>query len=373
MANCTRKHIQRMSNIQVNKINWNFIVDKIEGDQSVLILGPDFYVNEAGEALNQQLVQYLDVANNGNILRYYNEDEFFLFDDAGGRTFTCYEIKTFYEQVAVNDTLLKVAQIPFSTILTLTPDHLLNKSFAQLNIPFQYDHHKRHQEPSHIKTPSPKLPLVYNLFGSIEDEESMVLTHDDLFDYFESVFSKDSLPDKLKMALRKAKNYIFLGVPFDKWYMQLMLRLLNIHKKQYAFKRYAIAQNLNDELLTFCSEQFNLDFVQKDTGEFIDHLHHLFEQKGSLRSDGEKYQSFTEQITNLIAQSELERALELLTTFLKEKSEELYTEAIGIASKLRRLQRKINMGTLDNRDEQVEIAKITESLIELTGEASSFE
>lgn len=362
-----------MSNIQVNKINWNFIVDKIEANQSVLILGPDFFVDDKDQPLHKNLVKYLDIENNGNILKHYKDDDFFLFDDAGGRTFTCYEIKTFYDQISPSDILTKVAQIPFSTILTLTPDLLLNKAFDQLSIPFQYDHHKRHREPSMIKSPSLKFPLVYNLFGSIDDEESMVLTHDDMFDYFESVFSKDSIPDKLKMALRQAKNYIFLGIPFDKWYMQLLLRLLNIHKKQYAFKRYAIAQNLNDELLSFCSEQFNIDFVHKDTKDFILHLHKLFEEKGELRSDTEQHQSFSDKITGLIANGELDRAIEMLKAFLKEKSEDLYTEAIGIASKYRRLQRKINMGTLDLRDEQVEMAKITESLIELSNEARDFE
>ena len=359
--------------VLTTNINWDFIVDKIMEEKCVLVLGPNAMTRGNGKTIQEDMLEFLDIDNNSNILKYYPNDDFFLFDDAGGSTLTCHRIKRFFDQQQPPEILKKIARIPFHVILNFTPDQLLPQAFNQQQIQHQFDFYKRHLEPSSIVTPSKSLPLVYNMLGSIADEESVVLTYDDLFDYFSSVFSRKSMPDKLKVELKGAKNFICLGVPFDKWYVQLLLRILDINRQQYAFKRYASNQALSNEVQTFCIEQFKIDFVSKRIPEFIDKIYQLCENKQLLRMESSQHESELDKIKFLIATGNLEQPILLLQDYLKGKNNELYNEILGVGGRYRRLQRKVQVGAIDPKEEATNLNQITDNLLELVDETKALE
>ncbi len=354
--------------------NWNFIADKIDEEQCIIVLGPEVFRNGNGKTLEAQLIEYLHVDSNPNVVKYYQSDGFFLFDEAGGRTLACHQIKTFYENQKANELLAKLCRIPFNIILTLTPDLLVPDAMTKMNLPFQFDYYRKQQEPKNLKQPSKQTPLIYNLFGCIKDEESMVLTHSDLFEYLESVLASSSFPDKLKVSLRSAKNLILIGLDLDKWYLQLLLRLLDIRRNQMALKRFAANEHLNEGVQTFYVEQFKIDFISDNFGDFVDNIYKRCEAKGILRSEAESGKlSVLDKVKALISEGELEAPIEMLKDFLEELDEALYDMVVGLAGKYKRFKRKSQMGTLSREEESVQTSIIIENLLELVNEARELE
>lgn len=358
-----------MEQTSTANIDWTAIVGKIRKGKSVLVLGPGAFQSSKGGTLQEELIHCLRVSDNAEIQKYYKEDNFFLFSIGGGRAFTCEKIEDFYVNQKPDETLKKLVKIPFHVILSVTPDKLLPKAFEMEGFPFQFDHYKRLHEPASIQTPVKELPLIYNLFGCIDDEESLILTHNDLYDYFKSIFARKSMPDKLKTAIhnREVNCFIFLGVPFDKWYMQLLLRELEIHRNQEDFIRYAANQALSEKVKTFCTEQFTIQFVSQNIPEFVQTLYQYCQDMDVLRERTETTK--WEQLRTLIATGELERAIEHFVAFTKGTS--LGEEVLGISGRYRRLGRKKRGGQLDFKDFQVQENQIIASLLELIGEAAT--
>ena len=344
-------------------INWDFIVEKIKEEKCILVLGPGAYQTEGASPVEEQLVAYLKEHNEGNIERYYKEDHFFLFNESYKRTLTCHSIKSFYEQLEPTPLLEKIAEIPFHIILTVTPDTLLPKIFrARYN--YQFGYYKKNKDPQKISPPSKALPLIYNLFGCIDNEESIVLTHNDLYDYFKSIFARRSMPAHLSTQLRSIKNIIFLGIPFNKWYMQLLLRELEIHNPSFEFIRYASNQEKNDELATFCYEQFRINFSNKTINDFVNQLHGRIVQAGMIRKEEEEAASPTEKVRVLVREGELEEAIDALLEYAEGTDNE--EEVDILSSRYRRHQKKVIKGIINNQDAQVEENKFIDAILQLT-------
>lgn len=358
-----------MPHQEVKDIGWNAIVGKIRKGKSILILGPGAYLSESGKTLHDEFITSLDLANNSNVQRYYEEDNFFLFRAGGGRAFTSEKLENFYEQKTPNIFLQQIAKIPFHVTLNVTPDKLLSKAFDEEGFKYQFDHYKKLHEPATIQKPSKELPLIYNLLGCIDDEESLIMTHNDLYDYFKSIFSRKSMPDKLKLALknREINCFIFLGVPFEKWYMQLLLRELEIHRNQEDFIRYAANQSLTNEVKSFCTEQFTIQFVENDVRGFIQKLYQHCEAAGELREKGQA--TPWQKLKSLIAKGELKKAIEQFAKHSKDT--ELEDEVVGLSGRYRRFERKKRNGVIDSRDLPVQENQMTEDLLELLKEAET--
>lgn len=186
---------------------------------------------------------------------HYEEEELFLFKQAFERTKACRQIKHFYNEIPINEQLRKIVQIPFHVYLTITPDKLLHKTFEKSgHPPPQIAYYKKDTEPQKIKTPTKSNPLVYNAFGILDNKESMILTHDDLYHYFKTIFKQGrSMPQQLKTTLNEVDNIVFLGVPFRKWYMHLLLREFGDHENK-DIVRHAADQNITDDIRNFCDQ-----------------------------------------------------------------------------------------------------------------------
>jgi hypothetical protein len=87
-----------MSSQEIKAIEWNAIVGKIRKGRSILILGPGAYLSDSGKTLQAEFIEKLDLPNNSNVQRYYEEDNFFLFKAGGGRAFTSEQLEDFYRQ-----------------------------------------------------------------------------------------------------------------------------------------------------------------------------------------------------------------------------------------------------------------------------------
>jgi hypothetical protein len=72
--------------------------------------------------------------------------------------------------------------------------------------------------------PNASRPLVYHLFGRLDDPESVVLTEDAYFDFLIGVTSnKDLIPPVVRAALVNS-SLLFLGFQMDEWNFRVLFR-----------------------------------------------------------------------------------------------------------------------------------------------------
>lgn len=362
-----------MAKTKTIKLNWNFLLDKIQEEQCILVLGPGIFDEieykdnnvVLKSTIQERLLQSLkDNSDEIHFHKYYDNDDFFLFESEYMRTLTCHQIKQFYGKQPENELLNKISEIPFHVILTITPDKALHQTFDRKGLSYQEGFYKKNKDPQPIrKSISKSNPVIYNVFGTIDNEESMVLTHSDLYDFFKSIFKKDSTPKKLKEKLLDAKNFLFLGVEFDKWYMQLLLRELEIDNEQYAFTRFAANQIKNDKISTFCLEQFHINFIEHNITDFVENLHQKSKDLDMIRTADSLNDSPIKKIQSLVAKAQFQDAIDMLQELGEET--ELENDILQLSGRFRKHLRKVTQGVLYEDTKAVDENRIIKAILDL--------
>ncbi|MCP4400098.1 MAG: CHAT domain-containing protein [bacterium] len=149
-----------------------------------------------------------------------------------------------------------LAELPFSIYVITTPGNLLEEALLAagkeprvelcrwndyVESPSVYD-----EEPDY--KPGEKRPLVYHLFGSLKDPDSLILTEDDYFDYLIGVTrNNDLIPRAVRRALTDAA-LLFLGFQMDDWNFRVLFRSIMSREGGRRRRRYAhIAAQINPE------------------------------------------------------------------------------------------------------------------------------
>jgi hypothetical protein len=347
-----------MSPASNTPIEWDTLLDNIASGRTILCLGAELFTFD-GVQLDERLRQAV-----GAQVKAYDDGLFYF---GGGSDIVAYsKIKRTWQQPVpgLEALLAQVARIPFQVLISLTPDRFLKQAFDQQGLACQHAVYVRRKPAPEIDPPGPGLPLVYQFLGELDQRESLVLTHDDLYDFFESVIEHRSMPELLKTRIREAYNFIFLGLPFDKWYMQLLLRVLGQHTNKNALK-YAANHALSSQTQAFCFEQFNIFSVPVQTGPFVAELYQRCEAAGILRGAGASA-SPKARFLALLKQDRLREALdELLDRYesLLPPDTEGLNLLIGLSGRLSRLEQKQGLGSISHDNAQVERAQLRESLV----------
>lgn len=355
-------------------IDWEFIIETIREEKCILFLGPELFTNNEGVRLEDRLIDFLNIEQNPDIQAYYQEDNLFLFTSRGRKTKTFYKIKNFFNGEFPEAKMLfeKIALIPFHFIIQVTPDSQLSQVFKDLQVKHNnYFYWKKKAPDPQFQTPTKTRPVIYNMLGSVERQESMVLTHTDLFNYFESIFSGSSMPEKFKKLVKEANNFIFLGIHFERWYMQLLLRILYIHN-DFDFVRYASNQIMAEEVKAFCFDQFKIEFVPKKIKEFVDEIYQRCEKANLLRQFDQEKESSIDRFLNWLAEDQIEKVLSGFKQFLEElgqAGQELKDDAILLRNKFNRLKKRSLQGIISADEASLQSNRIRRELLDLLNEA----
>jgi hypothetical protein len=362
-----------------NPINWEIIRQTIQEEKCLLILGPEAYVDIDNRKLEDRIGDFLKVDSNPRIRKYYPEDGLFLFRSEEDKTAIYYTLRQFFQEDGPGrETLFrKIARIPFHFILNLTPDQHLYRLMQEMNLRCKFDFYwKNRTATSTDKLPTRQAPLLYNMLGSIEERDSLVLTYQDLFDYFDSILGARSMPEELKSILAGIDNFIFLGVKFECWHMQLLLRLLAKYNRRDSFLRYASSLNVSEQVATFCSEQFRIHFVKEKIDGFIDALYQKFDEAQSLRVLEEQTASPLEKVIQDIKMAKTGEAFDGMQTFLAGHlriPDDLHDDFVTLHSRYNRLNRRITSGVISFEDADIAMNQITESFLNMVGWARNYE
>ncbi len=141
-----------------------------------------------------------------------------------------------------------LASLPFAIYITTSPLNLLVDALTavgkqpRLELCRWNDHTE--QLPSVFKDdpkyrPNPRQPLVYHLFGHLEQRLSVVLTEDDYFDYLIGVTrNNDQIPTVVRSALT-GTALLFLGFQMDDWNFRVLFRSIMNQEGRQGRSQYA--------------------------------------------------------------------------------------------------------------------------------------
>lgn len=346
---------------------WEYLLARLAEEEALLFIGPGILPFPGFDSLEDALCQYLQERSAEErspfIEKFYRDDKFFMLDERQKHkslwNFMSYYSDFFKEHdkelEEARSVLRKLAEIPFSTIITLSPNTLLEEAFGS-DLAFHTDFYNKKQKPQPYVPGRKEDPLIYYMRGKMTVDESMVISHNDLFDYLESIYEAKSLDSEFKKYLTNSKYYIFLGLPLESWYMQLLMRLFEFHLEMpqiVALKKFG---ERFMERKALYEDLYRVEFHDSKSIDFIDQLHDRCEEAGVLRSAGERaanssFARDTEQFQSLLRAGQHEQSL----LFLEEMSkkylgttghDEYHNDLMLGGSNYRSANRDFNIGRI---------------------------
>ncbi len=267
-----------------NNIDWDLLITSIHEGKCILLLGPDIISEEYqgkimsfNEILTSQLsdsIEYKDINNNLFII-----GENFRWEI--NRNKLVNKIKKFYEgkKTFIIEFYKNLANLPFKLIISTTFDNYIYDSLksSNKNPSFKYYYYKGPIDTfteSDLKISIDK-PLVYNLFGSLENEDSLIISETYLLDFISTI--RQQIPSYIDSQLKSEKNiFLFIGFGLKNWYLKILLYLLlskgkekddshpkSIADHSFAFENYCIDADGNRCTKKNCDNCYKIVFYNK--------------------------------------------------------------------------------------------------------------
>lgn len=337
------------------------IFSDIRQNKCVVLVGPEI-LKIGTISLRDVLRNQLKETNEDDIAHYYERDGFFLFRDRIAKEDVQREVVLFYQdhnlsKEIAEDLLLNLIRIKNHVILSINPDSFLS------DVAFKYGIKHRFAYFQHggtavqdVDIPTGDMPLFYNLCGSLVRDDSLVLDYDDLFRLLSSLLGSPGLPPNLALSLQQAKHFLFVGFDFDKWYSQLLLRLLSGEK---AIRKFAIdPSEKNDNTTTFLVKQFDIEFIE-DEQAFLMELIHRAGNEDLFRDIMEAQTPLSVRIIHFLQNGDVLNALNHLKT-----NEKAQKTALLLLAQYHDLKDREARKNLDSRDYTVQYNRIVDAILE---------
>ncbi len=364
--------------------NWTDTLGALKREKSVLFLGPLSYRVDADTSLLAHVQEQLQVARqpHPHIRNFFPEDGFYLFHDKPARNKFVLRMQEVYRQLERQqegsylfrpDSMLRqIARIPFRMIINLGHHDLLKTAFDLEGMPYLYDYYNFLEPYGPFQNTGAQQPHLYNMLGDLQKQTSLLLTHKDLFDYLRSVFEGKSMAPEMKGLLNEMEHFIFLGMPFEKWYLQLLLQVLSfMTDKAPALERFA--SHPDQRVLDKVQQQFNIHFIpdNPDAVAFIAELHQrcgdlLKGGKNELSEEQKAVKEQVQQVKKLFMDGYYKDAMELFWPVLEERGThltDLQNNMMFRRAEYNRLN-KLVKNQMANDTDRAELAKVTFSLLE---------
>jgi len=264
----------------------NTILSAIQKEKCVIIIGPELldFGNKTFFELMCQELPNLD--NHQNVLDdfseyiFLNEELIQLKPGPQNEKKAATMIDEFYQkQTAFDEPLRKISQMPFKLIISLMPDGRLRKIFDEQNFDHRFGFYPIDKPFDQIvEDPSTQIPLIYNLLGNLDVFEA-VITFDSMFRFLANILKYD-LPNKVSKTLESASSFIFLGVHFERWHTQLLLKIITA---AHGFN-YSISKNgSSKDVSVFVSHRLQLELLDNDPVIFLNTLYNRCKELNILK------------------------------------------------------------------------------------------
>ncbi|HSC53557.1 MAG TPA: hypothetical protein VLC98_08060 [Phnomibacter sp.] len=271
----------------------------------ILVLGPEAHLMDSYK--EDELPSHWDImVDKIDDLKgkSFNKAEGFFFSSGSGNEWydeknSIYDsIVEYYSQLKAPAFYDYLASLPFSSIISLSPDDLLPGVMDRLGYPYDFVHYKKagggSQYKLYIQTdkndgkrnfktareldrrPDANHPLIFNFLGYYEDSASILFTYESLFEFMYDVFPVSNIPADIRTAVSDADAYLFVGFGYRYWYLKIMFFLFDkILKEQnrnfnsQAIFNYGEKQN---PIVDVYQQVFKMQFFKTPTQDFADLL-----------------------------------------------------------------------------------------------------
>lgn len=341
--------------------DYDDMLDILEDGNCALFIGPGLLMDDNGKTLEKAMWKSLEADKKDHplIRKYYENEGLVLLHEENYRRRLARRMRKFYEgnHLKAAEVLKRISRLPIPLIFNLTSDSLLQKAFENNHVNFHFDFYYKGQPYQPYNTPSTDKPLIYNLLGDLSEPESMVLTHKDLFEYLESIFAGKSMSSDLRKAIQDTNTYIFLGLPFEKWYMQLLLRVLyHISARLEKIEQYASNPQSKDVNAIF-EDEFKIKFLPDDGITFIESMYSICDEEGLLRDNKidpvKKMMEPLDEAKHMIGNNQIEEAIESINAIIQENASivgDFEKNLILLQSNYIDLSEKINLNMAQESD-----------------------
>jgi hypothetical protein len=296
----------------VKERHWNNLVGALRHGQCVLMLGPEIPVSVSPrdpqaasqgntsfiEALRRELARELEDDHRcpcGNTLaalaQQYEDAEGFGPSTLRATSERFLRSRAYGPSVVHNE----LASLPFSLILTTCQDALLTQALkAAGKMPITQRYHLRgdkRDNPEFVLPGSPSSPVVFHLFGSAEEPNSLVLSENDILDFLIAVVSeRPPLPNSLLRALKRVgQSFLFVGFGIRHWdlriLLKVLLRALELHRSGPAIAAESLGgllQSDRDEMILFYQRGTRVELEDDDVGAFLTKLSQRLQAEGGF-------------------------------------------------------------------------------------------
>lgn len=263
------------------------LLNQLESNvKCILVLGPEFINIDSAErdyteSIHDFLVKKKILAATAE--NYFSEDGFLLYETINQKHDALYQLEKFYKNLEVTESYNKLARIPFTSIISLSPDDLIVQAFKKINRDHVFCKYRNNGfEPAPQET-SRLTPMIYNLFGHYNYPTNLIFTFDNLFAFLDKLFQNTE--KNLQLHITEATNFLFLGFNYDKWYLKFIFYLLKKiggESQRHAIFDYNPKNDQFDSKTKYYKVSYSLKFYPENEKEFIDSLYNACRNRGLL-------------------------------------------------------------------------------------------
>lgn len=206
-------------------------INRLKRKRCILFLGPRFGETDAGQTASETVRKRL-ADEQPDLLKNLDDefDNLFILKDAnpGQEYLLKGMLANYYSEMKPGEIYTTIAKLPFRAVICCTPDLMLKKAYDNLGMKVDFHHYShKGQEEAEMKLED-DVRVVYNLFGTAENEETLIVTYEAFFRFVVNLLSSgDRLPGALHNIFQDAEIFMLLGFDLNKWYVPLIVRKLN--------------------------------------------------------------------------------------------------------------------------------------------------
>lgn len=352
------------------------IVDKLEDNKCVFLLGP-YLSSLKKKEIQDEIIRFAKEEKGLNVKA--DLDGLYKTNDASAKGMFPWAVKEFIkENFELAEIHNQLVEIPGHLTISLSPDHLMEDAYRNKSIGAQFTYYSKTQVlQEELKFPTSNNPLVYNLFGSIYDEKSLILTQFDLIDFiFSIVKEKIPLPDILKSSLNEARVFIFLGFDFEQWYLKIILKILS----ELVDEGFGVAleseQGVSPNIRFLFKRNFDLIFVPSESDKFVNAVYEACAKKNILRETKELVENpIISIVQGMVKNNAIYEALDNLENYFDglkgAENKECFKKTIAIRSRFQFItdQEKKGIVSFDNLTQ--ELNRIREAILSIVSDLKS--
>jgi TIR domain/SIR2-like domain len=283
----------------MNDRDWRTLVHNIVAGNCILVLGPDL----AREKTQEGYRTLSEMLSNEFAVELEKERKVFSPNDLSATAQQYADLTSeedlrldaaeFYNKrhTEVGSPYTDLAHIPFQLVVNATPDTLLIQALEKTGKQYFEEYYNYRGRPGDmVKWDSRDRPLIYYLYGSVKDHDSLVISEKHLLEFLVAVTAKDPpIQNNIMSEFRdKDKSFLFLGFGFRNWYLRILLYVLldsKANSTEKTSRSFALEQipppdeSSFQEISFLFKDNLKINFSEMTVEEFVKELRQRCEEE----------------------------------------------------------------------------------------------